>query len=98
MKMWLASLFLFIFSSQVLPVKEVGKILFKSQLTEEIHEHHSPDDHQKSKKFSDPFTGLSGDITVRLLQVSHDAALAIHYADYAPAAHVPDIFTPPPNC
>jgi hypothetical protein len=100
MRLRLAYLFLFIFSFQVLPIKEVGKLLFKSQMTEEIHETapSSPDENQKNKKHADPYTGSNSAATLRLLWINHDAALAFQYADDVPAAHVPDIFTPPPNC
>ncbi len=39
MKKFLAILFLTIFTFQILPVKAIGKILWDSQLTEEVHEH-----------------------------------------------------------
>lgn len=39
MRKLLAILFLGIFSSQLLPIEDVGRILWKGQLTEEINEH-----------------------------------------------------------
>lgn len=39
MKKLLAILFLTIFTFQILPVRAIGKILWNSQMTEEVHEH-----------------------------------------------------------
>jgi hypothetical protein len=38
MKKFLAILFLSIFTIQILPIKEIGKILWNGQMTEEVHE------------------------------------------------------------
>jgi len=39
MRPFLAIVFLTIFSFQILPVKEIGKILWNGTMTEEVHEH-----------------------------------------------------------
>ncbi|MBS1773134.1 MAG: hypothetical protein JST82_09740 [Bacteroidetes bacterium] len=101
MKTVIAYIFLFIFSFQVLPVKELGKLLFKGQMTEEVHEADCSDDAPgaKIKKEPEPFK-LQQDC--RFDYISHfadvKATLAIHLAQQLPAHFVPDILTPPPNC
>jgi len=95
MRKRLAYIFIFIFSFQVLPVKEVGKMLFKSQLTEEIHETAHNDDNPRGKSFLGNAPCLS---IACLLQAGRDVAVAIQYADHIPVSHAPDILTPPPNC
>lgn len=101
MKVFLAYIFLFIFSFQVLPVKELGKILFKGQMTEEIHEAgHGSDDSQasKAKKGADPFKISETEYTALNLYLGTRVLTAIHYAEDMNTQHIPDIFVPPPNC
>lgn len=100
MKKWLAYIFLFIFSFQVLPVKEIGKILFKGQMTEEIHEADLADgSSSKLKKGTDPFRiyHLDTEQTARIQYFSHRASLAVIESERLPLQFIPDIFTPPPN-
>jgi hypothetical protein len=100
MKPFLATFFLLIFSFQVLPVKEIGKFLFKSQTTEEVHENHSDDcPDLKVKKEGDPFQLASFEITsvARQKTLSNKIATVIHRTASLPDYHIPDILTPPPN-
>ncbi len=99
MKKWLAYIFLIIFSFQVLPVKEIGQILFKGQMTEEIHEADVNDCSSKIKKGTDPFRihSTETDQTARIQYYSHRAILAVLESERLPGQFVPDIFTPPPN-
>lgn len=97
MKPWLAGLFLFIFSFQVLPVKELGELLFKSVLTEEV-QHDCTETNVEVKKLTEPFVHPSTYWTGRSSRCAKHAALAIHRFDNLPDYHVPDILTPPPNC
>lgn len=94
MRKRLAYLFLVIFSFQVLPVKEVGGMLFEGLLTEEIHETlHGADDHQsKSKKRTE-----SLDIVLSNVHLESQIQTAMQCQEHLPAAYVPDIPTPPPN-
>jgi hypothetical protein len=104
MKHLVAYLFLFIFSFQVLPVKEIGKILFKNQLTEEVKESGCEDgcdgETSKLKKEGDPlqYTKLGEQQTARIQYLSHSLQTAIHEAERLPIHHVGEILTPPPNC
>ena len=104
MKKLIAYIFLFIFSFQVLPIKEIGKILFKNQLTEEIKEadcsQKGDEDLSKLNKEGDPYHNIDWEYqkTARLLYLSHSLQTAIHQAERLPKHHVGEIFTPPPNC
>ncbi|PZF71990.1 hypothetical protein DN068_15255 [Taibaiella soli] len=101
MRQHLAMFFLLIFSFQVLPVKEIGKLLFKSTTTEEIHEGHADDGPDlKIKKEGDPFHVSFMDMTstARAKEFTAKVLLVIHRTASLPDYHIPDILTPPPNC
>lgn len=93
----IAILFLLLLSSQVLPLKQVGKILFKSQITEEIHneggEHANDDDAVKLFTHSGhpPYTPESIKFLTAVI------AVHIHIVEMIPDYHLPEILTPPPN-
>jgi hypothetical protein len=96
MRLFLAYVMLTIFSFQVLPVKELGRLLFKAQLTEEIHEDLQEDDEMKLSTLS--FVRLSGISYVeRAVSFEQRQAVAIHTAGHIAHQHFPDIFAPPPN-
>lgn len=103
MKKWLAYIFLVIFSFQVIPVKELGKLLFKGQVTEEeVIGFESTTDESpnlKLKKETDPFhpNTITQD-HARIEFLTHQLITAIHIAERLPNNFVPEIFTPPPNC
>jgi hypothetical protein len=95
----LAYIFLFIFSFQVLPVKEIGKILYKGLITEERSEMDCSEDDApppKIKKDSDPFHAEYISIAFHK-HVTEKVTVAIHLTESIPAFHVADIFVPPPN-
>jgi hypothetical protein len=99
---WIAYIFIMIFSLQVVPVKEIGKILFKGQITEEeVHGYalEENDDSPKLKKDGEPFdySELSQN-EARSASLSHEISTAMHSVAHLPDYHVPDILTPPPNC
>jgi hypothetical protein len=104
MKRFVAYIFLFIFSLQMLPVKEIGEILFKGQITEE--ETHTCSNNcednggLKLKKCNDFFElFLSEDQNEsRTAFYNHNLLVAIAAADRLPCGFIPDIATPPPNC
>lgn len=104
MKKLLAGFFLLIFSFQILPVKELGKFLFKNQLTEEIKETDGSETEDgeafKIKKEGDPFchTDAHSEQLARIQYFSHSLLTALHEAERLPLQHVADIFAPPPNC
>jgi hypothetical protein len=98
MKKFVAYIFLFIFSFQVLPVKEIGSILFKGQMTEEIHE--TVDDNptgSKLKKEAETKIFIKSEMLASVMYFTSIAQLAIHSSANLPRHFVPDIFTPPPN-
>lgn len=99
MKVFLASFFLLIFSFQVLPVKEIGKLLFKQTLTEEIHETENDEASTGcvAEKDNEPYTHPKHTLI-------HDKWLAIYYdgltghlPSHVSKQYIPDIPTPPPN-
>lgn len=104
MKHLVAYLFLIIFSFQVLPVKEIGKILFKNQLTEEVKESDCSEcgggETVKLKKEGEPLYHPEEEEqqTARVQYLSHSLHTAIHEAERLPLHHIGEILTPPPNC
>lgn len=101
MKLFLASFFLFIFSFQVLPVKAIGKLLFKQAMTEEIHETECEGDTDgpecEVKKQDDPYSPSSYlDASEKLIAKYVSNVLGI-MPDNVSKQYIPDILTPPPN-
>jgi hypothetical protein len=100
MKRAIAYIFLFIFSFQVLPIKEIGKILYKGLMTEERNETAACEDEEpmipKLKKESEPLYTDNTPIAF-YKYLSTRILTAIHTSEQIPKHHVPDIFTPPPN-
>ncbi|WP_276132531.1 hypothetical protein [Polluticoccus soli] len=98
MKKFIAYIFLLIFSFQVLPVKEIGSILFKGQMTEEIHE--TADDSppgSKIKKESDTKIFAKYETVASVIHFTKIVELTLHRSEHLPRHFVPDILTPPPN-
>jgi len=102
-KQWIAYICITIFSLQILPVKEIGKILFKGQITEEeVHgyAHTDDDDCPKLKKDGEPpylFHDHSQE-NAHTFFLSREVNTAIHKSEHLPSNFIPDILTPPPNC
>ncbi|RYY24359.1 MAG: hypothetical protein EOO04_13160 [Chitinophagaceae bacterium] len=103
MKHLIAYIFLMIFSFQVLPVKELGKILFKNQITEEeVHGYKGHEDGKSLKQKldgGDPYQNAdeSFQCFARAKFLTNRISTALHAADKLPRNHVPDIVTPPPD-
>ncbi|GAA4454012.1 hypothetical protein [Rurimicrobium arvi] len=107
MRIFLASLLLTIFSFQILPVRAIGKILFKAQLTEELHEEDSPED--GDDPFDMDFTSKFKESLPASLRSSFPepsyaeyriaglTTSVIHRSQFLEDQHYPDIFVPPPN-
>lgn len=97
-----AYIFLIMFSFQVLPVKELGKLLFSGQMTEEVHQSCDFEDdfsHEKIKKSTELYHAIALPETCAVLKYSNSKVSAAFYqAHQLPLSHVPDILTPPPNC
>lgn len=103
MKFWIASFFLLIFSFQVLPVKEVGKLLFKNALTEEIHEKDELPDGDADLKLkkegdSNDFISSHPSYQQRARYFSHCVDIALVNTDIPRLVFSPEVLTPPPNC
>lgn len=100
MKKFLACLFLTLFSFQVLPVKELGKILYKGLMTEEIHEVEGSAEDINTGKWK-KLTNYNGsdETTTHLRDVylSSIVHLIITHAAHFCCQYVPEIITPPPN-
>ena len=80
----------------ILPVAQVGSLLFKNQITEEKC---GSEDGGSIKKadFGEPllFNHVPGHSTC--MQAFMDAAQYIHFAETLPPSHRGDIHSPPPN-
>lgn len=87
----------------MLPVKEIGEILFKGQITEEeTHTCSSKggDSSSKLAKFNDAFemSFVEEQHSSRIAFYNHTLQVAFAAAEKLPPAFIPDIVTPPPNC
>jgi hypothetical protein len=82
-----------------LPIKEIGKVLFKGQVTEEeVHNYGRHSDESKSKKGNDTFPFVpSAQHHSRISELTQKVNTAIHLAETIPPHFVPEIITPPPN-
>jgi hypothetical protein len=97
-KKCLAIVFLLIFSFQVLPVKEIGKLLFKNTTTEE-EVHGSSDDNANKGKFGeDLFLEYSASRqVVQPIYFVAKVAVSIHAADDLPPIRIKEVQSPPPD-
>lgn len=103
MKVFLATFFLAIFSLQVLPVKELGKILYKGTMTEELAETEAETE-GKTEGFTEKWnankeynTASASSRTLLMVRYTAIVALTVHSAQYVFRQYIPDITTPPPN-
>lgn len=102
MKKLFAYIFAIVLLFSVLPVREIGKLLGKSQTTEEVHSDDMQDDDVdlagKIKKEIDPFISHSSHQEEDILVCyNHSVQVAIHGASILPDHYIPRIPTPPPN-
>jgi len=100
MKRWLAYICIMLFSLQVLPVKEIGGFLLKSQLMEKEYSDSdaSDDNNPKPKKQKDSycFNDLAQAVAGTML-LTQRARIAIEMASRLPQDYTVDILTPPPD-
>ncbi|RFM30216.1 hypothetical protein [Deminuibacter soli] len=85
---------LLVLTTQMLPVRQIGRILSSSQMTEEL-----PHDIGKDFAKSDPFGNdsfLVPGYTIESISGYHKRQF-IHFDTELPAAHAGDIHCPPPN-
>jgi len=97
MKRFIALICLLIFSFQVLPVKQLGKLLSKAQNTEEVHDWGADNNSVKEKKGDDFKLYTQYSQTECLISFGQKVIVSLHAADNLPDHHVADILTPPPN-
>lgn len=80
-------------------MKEIGKLLFKGTMVEEIHET-APDADEttaKLKKDNDPYTYGRQLNCIGRIQILTTNGLGLFSPENFPKQHIPDILTPPPN-
>jgi hypothetical protein len=85
----------------MLPIKEIGKILFKGQITEEeVHSGNDNNANNKAKKGFELFHGDEGGskYVSKTIFSYYNTSLVLVAEDFLPEAFIPDIPTPPPNC
>ncbi len=91
-------IFLLIFSFQVFPVKQLGQLLYKMQMTEELYDADGKADENEPEK-----QVLSSCNKLHIIYISksqyynHIISIAIHFTEIIPASYVSDLFSPPPN-
>lgn len=99
MRQLIAVFFLLILSSQVLPLKQVGKVLFKSQITEEEvagHGMHEKDAEQALKLFTH-LSPNGNNAQGRIELLTAVLSCYLHTSESIPDNHSSEIFAPPPN-
>jgi len=105
MRNYLAYFFLFVFSFQALPVKAIGRMLAKNQMTEEVKQDcQDLDDDTDDGGYGDG-DDLFNDIIchhpydfVLTPVADRHIITAFHFIDDLPNSHIADIHCPPPNC
>lgn len=102
-KRWLAYFFLLIFSFQALPVKAIGKLLAKNQMTEEVKSDCDEDgaddtDDDSLERIKDlcSYNHIPPGFAMALTGLKADAQH--HGEEDLPNSHIKDIHCPPPNC
>lgn len=79
----------------MLPIKEVGEILFKSLLTEEVHE--IAHDDANSKRIPETLHGCGHTYFPYTPEADTYRIVSVHYSDHIPSLYTPEVITPPPN-
>ena len=92
----MAVLLIFVLGSQSLPMRQIGRFLFNSTLSEEVPHDIDPVKDDCCKWAVPPMTRFDNLAPGILSDASIGAY--IHYAAALPANHSGDIHTPPPNC
>lgn len=91
-----------VFSFQILPVKEVGRFLSKSGITEELAEaEYGSDDTSESntnlKKETDPYHNTYFTHHYKISDIAFNTLARTFIVQHIPKQFIPDILTPPPN-
>lgn len=101
MRQLIAYICILFISFQVIPVKEIGALLFKGQfLEEEIHScnNQSSENHSLKLKKEGPldyYTLIQNNS--RIAYLGQQSSLAIELTEKLPIPFIADIVTPPPN-
>lgn len=98
-KRLIASFLLLFFSLQIFPVLEIGKVMFKKELTEQTGEFESSTDDVGIKLKKDDSIQKTN-LTKREEVARYYnlvVAIALQGTEALPQSFVPDILTPPPN-
>jgi hypothetical protein len=82
---------------QMLPVKQIGKVLASNQWTEELP--HDTDEAGKdhSVKFNHPFLPPANYTTLVSYASDLKALAYIHFSEQIPSNHSTEVLTPPPD-
>ena len=100
MQKLIAAIFLLIISFQVVPVKEIGGILYKQLITEEVPDSKTATDEEipgQLKVAIDPFVLSEAAYLNRNRHFGSSILILLHKAEAFPISHISDIFTPPPD-
>ncbi len=98
-------MFLLIFTFQVLPVREIGKLMGKGQTTEEVEDDAGCDNDAQGKlsKYGDPDDQIvpagsnNRDQLASRIGFNNKLAAFIHKEESLPAVHVAEMPYPPPD-
>ncbi len=100
MKPWLACILMILFSFQALPVKELGKLLGKKAIQEQVQDE-SGDTSDASKQFAEKEIEKlfvhSQAFQLTTLVVEEQVKVALHRFHFFEDHFHPDITTPPPD-
>ena len=82
---------------QMLPVRQIGNLLGKNQLTEELPHDADESGKDSSVKFNHPFLPPAN-YTTSVSFASETKALAyIHFSEQIPSNHSTEVVSPPPD-
>ncbi len=99
MKKFLAILFLTIFSCQVLPLKEIGKMISGGQNMEEVQNDADDPDVKVTKIGEDQIVNnYTFDEVANTICFNQRICAFIHKAESLPSVHVAEMLAPPPDC
>ncbi len=102
MRRFLALIFLFIFSFQVIPVKGIARMLHKCQATEDVQQDDASADDAivKAADYNDVLFdhSYSFEYTAAAPVVAEAQSVPVCYRVVYPPAHITEILSPPPNC
>lgn len=99
MRRVLSYMLIILFSFQVIPVKELGKLLLKKAATEQTADLDEDAGSACKKKAEEGTEPVLNETVIRLNQIlsNRQALTALHHRCIIPPHFVPEIATPPPN-